>query len=80
MKKESEAHETLSFLFHRDGLHNVMVMDGDKAQVEGNSERNCAMQAAILIRLNPTHNPPTWVKEACVNLKEACPMHLVTVK
>jgi hypothetical protein len=35
MKKESEAHEALSFLFHRDGVPNVMVMDGAKAQVEG---------------------------------------------
>jgi hypothetical protein len=35
MKKESEAHEALSFLFHRDGVPNVMVMDGAKAQIEG---------------------------------------------
>jgi hypothetical protein len=35
MNKESEAHEALSLLFHRDGLPNVMVMDGAKAQVEG---------------------------------------------
>jgi hypothetical protein len=35
MKKESEAHEALSLLFHRDVVPNVMVMDGAKAQVEG---------------------------------------------
>jgi hypothetical protein len=35
MKKEKEAHEALSLLFHRDGVPNVMVMDGAKAQVEG---------------------------------------------
>jgi hypothetical protein len=35
MKKESEAHEALSLLFHRDGVPNVMVMDGVKDQVEG---------------------------------------------
>jgi hypothetical protein len=34
MKKESEAHEALSLLFHRDGVPNVMVMDGARAQVE----------------------------------------------
>jgi hypothetical protein len=28
MKKESESHEALSLLFHRDGVPNVMVMDG----------------------------------------------------
>jgi hypothetical protein len=33
MKKESEAHEALSLLFHRDGVPNMMVMDGSKAQV-----------------------------------------------
>jgi hypothetical protein len=28
MKKEREAHEALSLLFHRDGVPNVMFMDG----------------------------------------------------
>jgi hypothetical protein len=35
MKKEKEAHEALSLLFHRDGVTNFMVMDGAKAKVEG---------------------------------------------
>jgi hypothetical protein len=39
MKKESEANEALSFLFHRDGVSNVMVMGGAKAQVEGQFRR-----------------------------------------
>jgi hypothetical protein len=39
MKKESEAHEALSLLFHWDGVPNVMVMDGSKAQVEGQFRR-----------------------------------------
>jgi hypothetical protein len=39
MKRESEAHEALSLLFHRDGFRNVMVMDGAKAQVEGEFRR-----------------------------------------
>jgi hypothetical protein len=38
-KKESEAQEALSLLFHRDGVPNVMVMDGTKAQVEGDFRR-----------------------------------------
>jgi hypothetical protein len=33
LKKEKEAHEALSLLFHRDGVPNVVVMDGAKAQV-----------------------------------------------
>jgi hypothetical protein len=32
MKLESEAHEAISLLFNRDGVPNVMVMDGAKAQ------------------------------------------------
>jgi hypothetical protein len=55
MKLESEAHEALSLLFHRDGVPNVMFMDGAKAQLRGVSEGNCVMQAAISSRLNPTH-------------------------
>jgi hypothetical protein len=39
MKKESEAHEALYLLFHSDGVPNVMVMDGAKAQVEGQFRR-----------------------------------------
>jgi hypothetical protein len=39
MKTESEAHEALSLMFHRDGVTNVMVMDGSKAQVEGDFRR-----------------------------------------
>jgi hypothetical protein len=35
LKKEKEAHEDLSLLFHRDGVPNGMVMDGANAQVEG---------------------------------------------
>jgi hypothetical protein len=34
IKKEIEAHEALSLLFHGDGLPNMMVKDGDKAQTE----------------------------------------------
>ena len=39
MKKESQGHEALSLLFHRDGVPNVMVMDGAKAQVQGDFRR-----------------------------------------
>jgi hypothetical protein len=35
LKKEKEAHEALYLLFNRDGVPYVMVMDGFKAQVEG---------------------------------------------
>jgi hypothetical protein len=35
MAKEKDAHEALSLLFHRDGVPNIMVMDGAKAQIQG---------------------------------------------
>jgi hypothetical protein len=35
-------------------------------KLKGNSGEKFVMQAAISSRLNPTHNPPTWVKELCV--------------
>jgi hypothetical protein len=34
IKKESELHDALSLLFHRDGVPNVMVVDVSKAQTE----------------------------------------------
>jgi hypothetical protein len=39
MKKEKKAHEALSLLFHIYGVPNAMVMDGAKAQVEGEFRR-----------------------------------------
>jgi hypothetical protein len=35
MAKEKDAQEALSLMFHRDGVPNVMVMDGAKAQIQG---------------------------------------------
>jgi hypothetical protein len=43
MKLESEAHDALSLIFHRDGFSNVMVMDGSNATSEG----NCGMHVSI---------------------------------
>jgi hypothetical protein len=39
MKLEKEAHEALSLLFHIYGVPNVMVLDGAKAQTEGEFRR-----------------------------------------
>jgi hypothetical protein len=35
MAKEKDAHEALLLLFHRDGVPNIMVIDGTKAQIQG---------------------------------------------
>jgi hypothetical protein len=39
MNKEKEAHEAISLLFLKDGVINLMVMDGAKAQVQGEFRR-----------------------------------------
>jgi hypothetical protein len=65
LKKKKEAHEDSSLIFHRDGVPNVMVMNGSRAQVEGRFRRKLRDAGCH----NPTHNPPTLVKELCVNLK-----------
>jgi hypothetical protein len=54
MKKESEAHEALSFLFYRDGVPNVMVMDGAKVQTEGQFRRKLR-DAGCHIKQTETH-------------------------
>jgi hypothetical protein len=37
--KEKDAHEAILLLFHRNGLPNVVVMDGAKAHIEGGLRR-----------------------------------------
>jgi hypothetical protein len=39
MEKENDAHEALSLIFHQDGVPGVMVMDGAKAQIQGDFRR-----------------------------------------
>jgi hypothetical protein len=68
MKFESKAHESLSLLFHRDGVLNVMVMDGSKAQHEGQFRRKLHDAGFHIKQTEPhTHTLPTWVKGERVN-------------
>jgi len=39
MRTKSQAHETLSLLHKRDGVPNIMVMDGAREQVHGDIRR-----------------------------------------
>ena len=41
MKKNSEAHETLSLMFKRDGVPPRMVLDNSKEQSLGEFRGNC---------------------------------------
>jgi hypothetical protein len=65
MKTESEAHEALSLLFHRDGVPNVMVMDGAKAQVEGGFRRKLR-DAGCHIKQTKPHTQSSNMGEGAV--------------
>jgi hypothetical protein len=65
MKKEIEAHEALSLLFHRDGVPNVMVMDGAKAQTEGKFRRKLR-DAGCHIKQNEPHTQSSNMGEGGV--------------
>ena len=41
MKKKSEAHETLSLMFKRDGVPPRMIVDNSKEQSLGEFRRKC---------------------------------------
>jgi hypothetical protein len=41
LKKEADAHEALSLLAQRDGVPEVLVMDGSKPQTQGEFRRKC---------------------------------------
>jgi hypothetical protein len=56
MKKKSEAHETLSLLFERDGVPNVMITDGAKEQVLGDFKRK-ARQADCHLKQTEPYSP-----------------------
>jgi hypothetical protein len=69
-KKEKESHEALSLLFHRDGVPNVMVMDGAKAQVEGEFRRKLR-DAGCHIKQTEPHTQSSNMGEGAVReLKE----------
>lgn len=67
MKKKSEAHETLSLLHARDGVPNVMIMDGAPEQTMGEFRRKCR-QADCHVRTTEPHTP--WSNAAEGGIRE----------
>jgi hypothetical protein len=65
MAKEKDAHEALSLLFHRDGLPNVMVMDGAKAQIQGDFRRKLR-EAGYHIKQTDPHIPTSNTTEGSI--------------
>jgi hypothetical protein len=54
MKRKGDAHETLSLLFHRDGVPPVMIMDGSKEQTLGDFSRKLRQADCHKRQTDPT--------------------------
>jgi hypothetical protein len=53
MAKEKDAHEAIFLLFHRDGVPNMMVMDGAKTQIPGGFRRKLREAGCHIKKTNP---------------------------
>jgi hypothetical protein len=62
---ESEVHEALLLLFHRDGVPNFMVMEGSKAQFEGGYRRKLR-DAGCHIKQTEPHTQSSTMAEGDV--------------
>jgi hypothetical protein len=67
IKSKADAHLGLSTLFARDGVPNIMVMDGAKEQVLGDLWRNCR-EAGCHVKQTEPHSP--WMNMAKNGVRE----------
>ncbi len=67
MTRKGEAHETLSLLFHCDGVPQTMVFDGLKEQCKGDFKRKLCKADAMQDRLNPTPRGSRPLRVVSVN-------------
>jgi hypothetical protein len=65
MVKEKDAHEALSLIFYRDGVPNVMVMDGANAQIQGGFRRKLR-EAGCHIKQKYPHTPTSNSAEGSI--------------
>ena len=65
MTRKGEAHETLSLLFHRDGVPLTMVFDGLIEQCQGNFKRNLC-KADCHARQAEPYSPWQQATEGCI--------------
>ena len=56
MKKKSDAHETLSLVFQRDGVPPRMIMDGSKEQTQDRFKKKC-QDADCCIKQTKPYSP-----------------------
>ncbi len=67
LKAKSEAHQAVSILFARDGVPNVMVMDGAREQTLGDFRRKCR-EAGCHIKQTEPYSP--WMSAAENGVRE----------
>ena len=65
MKRKGEAHETLSLMFHRDGVPPTMVTDGSKEQTLGDFRRKLR-EADCHLRVTEPYSPWQQAAEGCI--------------
>ena len=65
MKTKSEAHDGLSLLFQREGVPNVMIMDGALEQVQGTFRKKCR-EAGVHVKQTEPHTPWSNAAEAAI--------------
>ena len=65
MRLKSEAHEGLSLLFQREGVPNVMIMDGALEQVRGTFRKKCR-EAGVHVKQTEPHTPWSNAAEAAI--------------
>ncbi len=67
LTRKGEAHETLSLLFHPDGVPPTMVFGGLKEQCQGDFKRKLARLIATQDRLNPTPHGSMQLRVVSMN-------------
>ena len=67
MRTKSQAHEALSLLFQREGVPNVMIMDGANEQVKGEFRKKCR-QAGVHVKQTEPYSP--WQNNAESSIRE----------
>jgi hypothetical protein len=65
MTRKGEAHETLSLLFHRDGVPLTMVLDGLKEQTKGDFKRKL-LEADCHARQTEPYSPWQQAADGCI--------------
>jgi len=65
MKHKGKAHDTLSLMFHRDGVPLTMVTDGSKVQTQGDF-RQKLREADCHLRVTEPYSPWEQAAEGCI--------------